>query len=470
MFNKDFYPTPPEVIEQMMLGYDVTGKVCLEPSAGKGNIIDWLKSNGAKDVIACEKNSDLRTIAASKCNVIADDFMTVRPEQVSHIDYIVMNPPFSADEHHIVHAWNIAPAGCTIISLCNWSTVKWPDNQKQHELKHIINDFGSKQNIGDVFSDAERKTHVEVGLVILEKPRHAGNENEFEGFFTDEEPEEVGSYGVMQHNFVRELVNRYIAAIKLFDKQLELAQQMNALTSNFYSSKLAMSISEGERPKTRSEFKKDLQKAAWDFVFKKMNMEKFTTQGLRNDINKFVENQQNIPFTMANIYRMVEIVIGTHSQRMDRALMEVVEKLTRHTDENRYHVEGWKTNSHYMINKKFIMPYAVKVSYRGRMELCWNGTGEQLSDMQKALCHIFGLDFSTQTRLSSLIDDVKPMWGEWFSWFIFDVKGYKKGTMHFKFQNIEDWATINQHIARINGYPLPEAIKKHTKNGGKPMA
>lgn len=469
MFNRDFFPTPTNVIEQMLSGYDVTNKVCLEPSAGKGDIVDWLKSHGAKEVIACENNQDLKTIVASKCKVIADDFLTVRAEHISHVDFIVMNPPFSADEHHIVHAWEIAAAGCTIIALCNWNTVMYPDTKKQHQLKNVIRDYGSKLNLGDVFTDAERKTDVEIGLVIIEKPRTSSNDGEFEGFYMDEEPEELGSYGVMQHNFVRELVNRYVAAIKLFDQQLELAQQMNTLTNNFYSSKIAMSVSENERPKTRSEFKKDLQKAAWDYVFKQLNMDKFTTQGLRNDINRFVENQQNVPFTMANIYKMVEIVIGTHSQRMDRALMEVVEKLTRHTDENRYHVEGWKTNSHYMLNQKFIMPYAVQRDYKGRMEMCWNGTGEQLSDMQKALCHLFGLDYSIQTRLSTLVSDLKPSWGEWFSWFIFEVKGYKKGTMHFKFQNIEDWATINQHIARIYGYPLPEAIKKHTKTGGKPM-
>lgn len=41
--NPDFYPTPVEVIEQMMMGEDIIGKTILEPSAGSGNIVDWLK-------------------------------------------------------------------------------------------------------------------------------------------------------------------------------------------------------------------------------------------------------------------------------------------------------------------------------------------------------------------------------------------------------------------------------------------
>ena len=42
-YNSDFYPTPEEVIAQMMMGEDIVGKTILEPSAGSGNIVDWLK-------------------------------------------------------------------------------------------------------------------------------------------------------------------------------------------------------------------------------------------------------------------------------------------------------------------------------------------------------------------------------------------------------------------------------------------
>lgn len=54
--NADFYPTPEGVINTMMLGEDILGKTILEPSAGSGNIVKWLKKNGAGEVIACEKD------------------------------------------------------------------------------------------------------------------------------------------------------------------------------------------------------------------------------------------------------------------------------------------------------------------------------------------------------------------------------------------------------------------------------
>ena len=48
IFNRDFYPTPIDVIEKMLIGVDISGKIILEPSAGSGNIVDYLNSRGAK--------------------------------------------------------------------------------------------------------------------------------------------------------------------------------------------------------------------------------------------------------------------------------------------------------------------------------------------------------------------------------------------------------------------------------------
>ena len=48
IFDEEFYPTPTEVIDQMMNGEPVIGRHILEPSAGSGNIVDWLYSHGAE--------------------------------------------------------------------------------------------------------------------------------------------------------------------------------------------------------------------------------------------------------------------------------------------------------------------------------------------------------------------------------------------------------------------------------------
>ncbi len=477
MFNKDFYPTPEAVILQMIEGYDIQGKTVLEPSAGKGNIVDVLLSHGA-NVIACENNKDLQKILTTKCKVIADDFLTVQAADISHVDFIIMNPPFSADEDHILHAWNIAPAGCKIITLCNLETVNLyykHGTKKQQQIESLLKNYGRYENLGNCFSTAERKTDVEISLIHLQKP--ADNyESEFNGFFLDEEPEEQGS-GIMSYNVVRDLVNRYIAAVKLYDEQLELGLKMNALTGEFFgeyhSSKFAFTMKADEKNVSRSDFKKELQKGGWKHIFSKLNMDKYTTKGLEADINEFVEKQTNIPFTMKNIYAMLEIVIGTTGQRMDKALLEVFDKLTEHYSENRYHVEGWKTNSHYLINKKFIMPSVVSKGWSGQMEVNYNGWAQPINDIIKALCYISGSNYDTLTypTLQDFVRHLTPDFGRWYSWGFFEIKGYKKGTMHFEFQNEDVWAQFNQRIAKLKGYPLYEGVKtKKTEQGEKETA
>ncbi len=461
IFNSDFYPTPLEVIEKMLDGVVLDKKAVLEPSAGKGDIVDYLKRFDT-EVIACEKSPELRAILEKKCRIIADDFLTVKAEQVSHIHLIVMNPPFTYDEKHILHAWNIAPAGCKVIALCNSNTLTNRRYNDRQQLSVVISEYGYSEELGKVFENAERKTDVEVSLIVLQKPG-ANYESEFEGFYLDEDPEEQSENAIMPYNFIRDLVNRYINAIKIFDDQLDAALRMNNLISSFYKSNVAMLISEDGKSLKRNEFKKDLQKNAWTYIFNKMDMQKFATAGLRADINKFVEQQQQIPFTMRNIYRMIEIVIGTQDQRMDKALLEVFEKVTKHYHENRFSVEGWKTNSHYLLNRKFIMPHVVTISWGNKLTTNYNGWAEPIEDMHKALCHLTGRNYeSWSSTFSYFLNLVECKPGQLYNWGFFEFRAYKKGTVHFTFNNEDVWAKFNQRIAKILGYPLFENTKQGT--------
>jgi hypothetical protein len=506
MFDKNFYPTPEAVIDEMLQGEDVTGKICYEPQAGKGNIVDRLMFEGASEVIASEINPDLRKIVATKCRVIGEDFLKIESDQISHVNYIIMNPPFDKADEHILHAYNIAPAGCKIISLCNYMTIDNPHTSKRKLLNQIIEENGNSKNLGDCFSESERKTDVEVGLIRIKKPG-VSYEAEFEGFFTDEEEEQQGT-GIMSYNVVRDLVNRYVSAVKLFDQQLDLAVKMNSLTDSFFSSNLAFTCASGDKQYQRNSFKKDLQKSAWNHIFSKLNMNKYTTKGLRDDINKFVESQIQYPFTMKNVYKMLEIIVGTNSSRMDKALLEVFDKVTESYHENRYNVEGWKTNSHYLINEKFIMGGLVTVGWSGQVERSMYSRAETIEDFVKALCYLTGDNYDHITSLEhairypfklkiissykkdfnkyqltyddrgraeamqaqlqeegtqSEIIEQRFEWGKWDEWAYFDIKCYKKGTIHFKFKSTDLWAKFNRKIAELKGYPLPEAVKKTSK-------
>lgn len=505
MFSPDFYPTPPAVIEEMLQGLDLTGKVVLEPSAGSGNLVRAIQAAGAKEVIACENDPQLVKIAQTYCKIVEKDFLNLTSDRISHIDFIVMNPPFSRGAEHIVHAYEIAPPGCKVIALCNAETVKNPYSKTREQLQTILENYGQHQELGKCFDNAERKTGVEVVLIRLEKP---GNNygQEFAGFFMDEDPEEQQANGLMSYNAVRDLVNRYVESVKIYDQQLETAVRLNELQQDYFDTSSAYNDSKGAIAITmtvkgqvlaRNEFKKRMQKSGWKWIFDKMNLNKHSTKGLREDINKFVERQQDVPFTMRNIYHMLDMVIQTTGQRMDKAIIEVFDKITRHSHDNEFRVEGWKTNSHYLLTKRFIAPSYCK---------------EEMEDMVKALCYITGENYdhhmSLEHRMNnkytlvdaegklitedagryynyylwssyeienygygkqalekhpgSKIQKLEWEYGKWFDWGFFNVRHYKKGTYHFEFKSDEVWAKFNQHVARIKGYPLPEK-KEQTK-------
>jgi len=476
MFNADFFPTPLSVIEQMTAGLEMAGKTILEPSAGSGAIVDFLQLNGA-NVLACETDERLQKIVQTKCKLLAADFLTVTSDQVSHISAVVMNPPFSKGAEHLLHAYSIAPKGCKVVCLLNQETLSNPFSRIRQELTGIIEAHGFYTELGDCFKDAERKTFVHVAMVVLNKPGET-YANEFEGFFLEDDPEEHQENALMSYNAVRDVVHRYISAVKLYDKQLELAAQMNDITHEVFFrglTKLSMSVTRNSIPVERNEFKKSMQKAGWNWIFDKMDLRKHSTRGLREDINKFVEDQQNIPFTMRNIYKMLEIVVGTTSQRMDKAIIEAFDNITLHHADNRFNVKGWKTNSHFLVGKKFILPNCV----RSAKEYSWvnkdytsmSGKKEIIEDFEKALCFTNAINYdeiaprysylertTREAKDSCLNDSIRNnIYGEWYESFFFKYKAFKNGNMHFEFKDENVWAKFNQHVSRIKGYPLFEA-------------
>lgn len=516
VFNKDHYPTPESAFFKLTEGLPIHEKVILEPSVGAGAIVDYLMVHAPAEVLGCEIDPALRIIASEKCRIIEYDFMDVKAENVSHIDYILMNPPFSADEQHIIHAWEIAPPGCEIRALCNYETIRNTFSRDRKKLYDVIKEHGDYKSIGRAFdgNDAERNTTTEIALIKLTKPGKE-SEFEFEGFFMTDEEEEAQAEALRPYNFVRDLVGRYIKAIEIFDEQLETANKLNEVTRTFFSANVgcAVVLDEKQGVMERETYIKELQKSAWKFVIDKFNLERYVTKNVRSDINKFVEQNKTYPFTMKNVYRMIEILICTVGSRMDIAIETVFDNLTKSTFENRYNVEGYKTNSNYLVNEKFIMNGLFGFNYHSEMNFDKDrGTPMEFIDMLKALCYIEGVNYDMQPTLSEFLTkrwyathpdgtivmeqnsynnkryDIvgisprhekninqivldfkekcrdngwickeKPLWGKWFDFGFFEIKGYKKGTAHVKFKDRDVWARFNINVARIKGFPLPDS-------------
>lgn len=468
--NPDFYPTPNEVIEQMMLGEDYVGKTVLEPSAGSGNIVKWLKLNGSCNVVACENDLTLRKLLNNVCPLVGDDFLKLTADQVSYVDLIVMNPPFSHGAEHIMHAWEIAPSGCTIIALCNSTNVNATCYREYRKLQEVVNLYGCSEFLGDVFSTSERKTNVNVSLVKLYK--QADGEDEFSGYFFLQEDEDAANQntkeGLMPYNVVRDLVNRYISAVKLFNSVMEASNKINEIAKvEKYSLPIyftAVNAEDRSTTITRAQYKKELQKYYWKVIFRKLNMEKFATSKLHQQINRFVEKQSNVPFTMKNVYSVLNMVVQTTGQRMRTALSEAFDLICSLSAENSTAGETWKTNANYMVNRKFIVSYIAEYDNRWPtpfVRLKIGGNKDRIEDICKALCFLTGTDYNNMESLSSFVGENQLAWGGWFDWGFFRCRAYKKGTMHFEFKDEKVWMMFNQEVAKERGWSLPKKTNKN---------
>jgi predicted RNA methylase len=509
LFGIDLYQTPKEVIEKMLFGVNLIDKVILEPGAGLGAIVEFCQQEGAKEVIACEISPRLRKILSSKCHIIENDFLELTSDKISHVDLIIMNPPFMADEKHILHAYDIAPAGCQIISLCNESLIKNAYSSARKQVKELAEHYGRSESFGDCFSTAERKTNVNVSCIWIHKPGQ--NENEFEGFFDlhDYEQDEVNQSGIVRYDFIQDVVSRYVESVKMYDNVEEtnkrISKSIEGVTDRFsivFGSFYKDSHRHGEI--TRQVFKKELQKAAWNNIFGKMNMHKYVTQGVLANINKFVEQQIHVPFSVRNVYKMIQLIAGTHGQRMDQVLVEAFEKICSFSADNNTAGEKWRTNSDYMVNRKFIKPYVCEYDTRWPSNYVTLNIrrSDSLDDIVKALCYLTGTSYEDHIPLAqyfnyshalrnksgkilsgfeycfrtyeeaerkkSYIKDgheleivkTSAYWGEWADWGFFRVKGFKKKTMHFEFKDEKVWELFNRRVAEIKGWNLPRSTRK----------
>ena len=179
MNNKNFYPTPRDLIQKMISGVKLEEcKTILEPSAGKGDIVEYILNREVyryrhKPKIDCiELDKDLQaTLKGQGFKVIHDDFLTF--DTFKKYDLIVMNPPFDNGEKHLLKALEIQKNGGSIICLLNAETLNNPFSNTRKDLARQLEEYGASiEFIQNGFTAAERKTDVETALVkVLIPPK-----------------------------------------------------------------------------------------------------------------------------------------------------------------------------------------------------------------------------------------------------------------------------------------------------------
>lgn len=482
MFGVQLYPSPPWLIEMLTEHlfrefrgkFHLSGKV-LEPSAGRGDILDYISEKAMGGYSSYNRQSDklaaieidpsLQAVLREKgYRVIDSDFLEY--PGFEKFDHIVMNPPFKDGAKHLLKAFEISK-GALIKCVLNAETIKNPYSQDRKRLLHLIEENqGEVAEVGQVFIDAERSTPVDAVIVTLQDKTY--EEPDFlKGFDPEREIDilalpEIGGKEIASENEFEAYEARYNAAIRAFEELLlarsKAIYYMSGLTGSTSPGTLiddlfkSSSTLEDSYRKFLSEFNRE----AWIAVFAKTNLAEMTTARVKENLETLRNEKGSMSFT-ANNMRQLFMQLGLQKEEiMTASVLDAFDEITKYYHENREAVEGWKTNSAYLVGRKFILPN-IRCSYGYGIS---HYRHDKITDIEKALCFLDARPFD---KIKSIIDVYNQHDGSLFGKSVdsefFWTKFYKKGTLHFEWKDEGLRQRFNGLVAFHRWGELPEKVK-----------
>jgi predicted RNA methylase len=503
MLGIEFYPTPKSVIRLMLApyirsydSYNLAGKFILEPSAGKGDIADFVTAQKYSKVsVDCiELDPNLQHVLRGKGHsVVGSDFLNFKP--TIRYDMILMNPPFSNGDEHLLHAWDIA-ANTDIVCILNAQTIRNPHTKRRQLLQSIISEHGKVEYHSAAFTQAERTTNVEIAIVRLTK-KVAANDDPFfidmemEQDFTDfsEESMETGlsiPNAIQDHVRMYEQARRELLVLSKSIAKLHLLAKP-ILASHSSIERMVKEHASSNPKLMYNTIAKEINRSAWSSIFTKTKLERYMTSKVRSNFQEYTESQGRMSFNEENIRAMFDMLFTNRVSILEQALVDVFDILTKYHEDNRVHMEGWKTNDAHKVNRKVIVPYYIEFDDKyssnkeGKYRIGYHRTS-QMSDIDKALCLITGdqygditlPDKTVQKGIITCQDALEEKFNEigWVkpgdkydntcSSHFFDFKFWKKGTLHMTFKDEWLWEQFNIKVAGQRNW-LPTGYKNQYK-------
>jgi len=445
-FHKEFFPTPLRLAFELAKEYRGKVRSVLDPSAGKGDLLVPFE-NYRVARYGIEQSLGLCAILRDKkITVLGHDFLQYSGEH--YFDLVVMNPPFSNCADHFLHAWNVCKAR-EIAAVLPKRITEWGSN-KMETIGQIIHDHGEIMDLGQGFMDAERSTKVEVVKVVVRKPDVNMRVFAFDPDVDDEEPLDVDSVvegGLVKRDMVSTIVDQYGEAVgAIRDLLSDVARVRSAIGMLVPKMQLDDMIRSSIQADTVGESYNQLVDAlktgCWGAVLREGDFARYMTTSCQRDFQRFVEDHQGLAFNEENIASLMTSLVMSNTDIFKQNIIEVFDYLTKYHQENRVHIEGWKTNDRWRVKRKFILPYIVEYRAEWGMSQCFHRRSE-LHDIDIAMCTITGKNLDDIDGITSVIDrgckDGWPVDSEFFK-----IKCYQKGTGHFEFRDEGLWDQFNR--------------------------
>lgn len=470
-FDEEFFPTPAQIAHKMLAKVSKDAEHFLEPSAGKGDIAKVIKGADRysyRKVDCIERSPELAAILSDKgFPVVGFDWLEY--SGVCYYDAILMNPPFSNGDDHLLKAWDFLHNG-EIVCLLNEETVKNPHTASRKRLAEIIEQHGEVEYLGDCFSRAERKTGVNVAMVYLKKEAEddrldlwasSGQEKAANEHIGDAPnlPAMIDRLGNMQHFY--DMANEHM--LKAFQHVRKASQYLaaNGIGTGYSDDayKKALGLAFENLNSARAEFGQKHRRDAWMQVFEQMDFRKWLDKKQTDEFIRDIERNGNIPFTKENIKGTLENVFLQRGQLFEKSVANVFDELTSYFKGNTSHTEGWKTNDSYKVNMKLVFPYGCKFEdkYGGNFSLYYGyGRTDIYNDLDRIMCVLDGQDFAKCHTIGQALDNkfrilghnVKSPFDNTTESRYFEIRFFKKGTVHLTFKDKHLWERFNITAAK----------------------
>ena len=466
----EFYPTPENVVLKMLEGLDFS-KVdsVLEPSAGKGNIADvvakkiesrsyYVTEKQARSYLDCiEIDENLRHILSDKgYRVVHDDFLTFHTQK--RYSLIIMNPPFSRGDEHLMKALDLVKDGGTVVCLLNAETIRNRCTNLRKLLFSKLTEMGANITyITDAFADSERKTGVEIALIKVNIPEAERESFIFEGLKKKKYEEQSGDCNdLVAGDFIDQIIKQFEveceAGVKLINEYNAMKPYiLSSFDANDYT-KPIIELKVGKYDYSVNKYVELVRKKYWEALFANKKFTGKLTSDLYHELMDKVGELSDYDFSRYNIGRIQIEILKKVNQGVNDAILKLFDKLSAQyswypeCSNNIHYYNGWASNSAHKINSKVIIPmngafssYSCDKSKLDVYVIC-----EVLQDLEKSLSY---LDTGIVDDSYSLYDRISAHSKAGITKNIplkyFECTFYKKGTCHIKFTNLDLLEKLN---------------------------
>lgn len=481
---EEFYPTPEELLEKITEGCNWTKiHAILEPSAGKGDIVTFLqkkaKVNYMKkyDVDCIEKEPELQMILKGKgMRVVYDDFLSF--ETRKRYDLIIMNPPFSEGDEHLLKALELQKDGGNIICILNAETIRNLYSVKRKALKQKLDQYHAEITfMQNTFMNAERKTSVEIAVIKVMIPRKPAKSFIFEELKKaklEKVQQDKTVTDVSENDFVKATIQRYeieVDACLAFIHEYQGLKPyiMNSLKETNYDIPI-LSLKYLDHNFDDAEENAvvcSIRKKYWKTLFADERFTGSMTSKQRQDYMSQVDVLADYDFNLYNIKTLQIQMTQNLISGIEECIINLFDELTHEysylpeTGRNTHYYNGWCTNKAHIINKKVIIPmYDVYSNIWNKFRYSF-GISEKLRDMEKVFDYLAGIPTGNTHGLFQILNVAeKNQQSKNIECKYFTVTFYKKGTCHIVFKDMDLLKKFNIFGSQKKGWLPPVYGKK----------